>query len=73
MIGHDDVGIHAELETPAHSFERRFEDLPAGFARKQPAMVVAAECNKVALSSVLETLQSPWHGCEFALADLPCL
>ena len=61
MLGHDHIGVNAQLESAAHAFESKFESAAARVRGQQWMAAKTAKGNKMALASLLIALESPGH------------
>ena len=62
MFGHDDVSVHAQLETPAHSLQAHREEIVNPRTIEEGLPPITTEGDEVRLSGFVETVQTARHG-----------
>jgi hypothetical protein len=61
VFRHDNVAIDPQLETPSDALKRNFKCMLCQRVGERLSATVAAECYKMGLPRLLESVQSPGH------------
>ncbi len=71
VFRHDNIPVQAKPEASAHALQSRFEGSFCQIVCEQRLTMVAGEGNKVAVSGLLKTAQSPRHRLSLRSTNCP--